>query len=87
MLRPVSPLSLEPLIPLERRAIFAGTVDRVITPVQAHGLWQHWDQPRIAWYEGAHQRFLKAPEGRKVLEDTLRAAGMLPGGVRETPAR
>ena len=59
----------------------------MITPVQAHGLWQHWDQPRIAWYEGAHQRFLKAPEGRKVLEETLRAAGMLPGGVRETPAR
>lgn len=87
LLGPVSPLSLEPLIPLERRAIFAGTVDRVITPVQAHGLWQHWDQPRIAWYEGAHQRFLKAPEGRKILEDTLRAADMLPGEAKETPAR
>lgn len=87
MLRPVSPLSLEPRIPLERRAIFAGTVDRVITPVQAHGPWKHWDEPRIAWYEGAHQRFLKAPEGREVLEDTLRTAGMLPGEVRETPAR
>ncbi|HKH10426.1 MAG TPA: hypothetical protein VKA73_04700 [Rubrobacter sp.] len=86
LLRPVSPLSLEPVVPW-RRAIFAGTVDRVITPVQAHGLWQHWDQPRIEWYEGAHQRFLRAPEGRKVLEDTLRVAGMLPGEVRETPAR
>ena len=86
LLRPVAPLSLEPLIPRERRAIFAGTVDRVITPVQAHGLWQHWDEPRIAWYEGAHQRFLRAPEGRKILEDTLRASGMLPGEVRKTPA-
>jgi hypothetical protein len=41
-----------------RRATCAGTVDRVITPVQAHGLWQRLDQPRIAWYEGTHQRFL-----------------------------
>ena len=63
LLRPVSPLALEPVVPHERRAIFAGTVDRVITPVQAHGLWRHWEQPRIAWYQGAHQRFLYAPGG------------------------
>ncbi len=78
LLRPVSPLSLEPLIPLERRAIFAGTVDRVVPPIQAHSLWRHWDEPRIGWYQGAHQRFIRAPEGRRVLEDTLRAANMLP---------
>ena len=81
LLRPVSPLALEPVVPHERRGIFAGTVDRVIPPVQAHSLWRHWEQPRISWYQGAHQRFIRAPEGRKVLEDTLRAADMLP---RET---
>jgi hypothetical protein len=79
LLRPVSPLALEPTIPHERRAIFAGTVDRVVPPVQAHSLWRHWDEPRIGWYQGAHQRFIRAPEGREVLEDTLRAANMLPG--------
>jgi hypothetical protein len=79
LLRPVSPLALEPMIPRERRAIFAGTVDRVVPPVQAHNLWRHWDEPRIGWYQGAHQRFIRAPEGRKVLEDTLSAANMLPG--------
>jgi len=78
LLRPVSPLALEPVIPHERRAIFAGTVDRVVPPVQAHSLWRHWDEPRIGWYQGAHQRFIRAPEGRKVLEDTLRSASMLP---------
>jgi hypothetical protein len=67
------------MIPRERRAIFAGTVDRVVPPVQAHNLWRHWDEPRIGWYQGAHQRFIRAPEGRKVLEDTLSAANMLPG--------
>ena len=58
--------------------IFAGVVDRVVPPVQAHSLWRHWDEPRIGWYQGAHQRFIRASEGRKVLEETLRAADMLP---------
>jgi hypothetical protein len=79
LLRPVSPLVLEPLVPHKGRAIFAGVVDRVIPPVQAHSLWRHWKEPRIAWYQGAHQRFIKAPEAREVLEETLRAANMLRG--------
>jgi hypothetical protein len=78
LLRPVSPLALEAVVPHERRAIFAGVVDRVVPPVQAHSLWRHWNEPRIGWYQGAHQRFIRASEGRKVLEETLRAADMLP---------
>jgi pimeloyl-ACP methyl ester carboxylesterase len=77
LLRPVSPLALQPVVPHERRAIFAGVVDRVVPPVQAHALWRHWDEPRIGWYQGAHQRFIRAPEGREILEETLRAADML----------
>jgi hypothetical protein len=38
LLRPVSPLALEPVVPHERRAIFAGVADRVVPPVQAHSL-------------------------------------------------
>jgi dienelactone hydrolase len=78
LLRPVSPLALEAVVPHERRAIFAGVVDRVVPPVQAHSLWRHWNEPRIGWYQGAHQCFIRASEGRKVLEETLRAADMLP---------
>lgn len=62
LLRLVSPLALEPVVPHERRAIFAGVVDRVVPPVQAHSLWRHWEQPRIGWYQGAHQRFIRAPK-------------------------
>jgi hypothetical protein len=87
LLRPVSPLALEPVVPHERRAIFAGVVDRVVPPVQAHSLWRHWEQPRIGWYQGAHQRFIRASEGRKVLEETLRAADMLPKETSGTAAR
>jgi hypothetical protein len=78
LLRPVSPLALEPVVPHERRAIFAEVVDLVVPPVQAHSLWRHWNEPRISWYQGAHQRFIHASEGRKVFEKTLRAADMLP---------
>ena len=87
LLKPVSPLDLEPLVPHERRAIFAGVVDRVVPPVEAHSLWRHWDEPRIDWYQGAHQRFIKAPEGRRVLEETLREAGMLPKETTGTAAQ
>lgn len=59
----------------------------MIPPVQAHKLWRRWDEPRIAWYEGAHQRFIKSPEGREVLEETLRAANMLPKDPDRAPAR
>ena len=77
MLRPVSPLALTPLVPPDQRAIFAGVIDRVAPPAEAAGLWRHWEKPRIGWYQGSHGRFLRAPEGRRVLEDALYAAGML----------
>ncbi|HET7481008.1 MAG TPA: hypothetical protein VFJ72_16000 [Rubrobacteraceae bacterium] len=76
--RAVSPLEFAPLVNRERLAIFAGVADRVVPPIEAHSLWKHWGHPRIAWYNGTHRGFLRVPEGRDVLEDTLRAAGMLP---------
>lgn len=59
----------------------------MVPPVEAHSLWRHWDRPRIAWYQGARQRFIRAPEGHKVLEDTLREAGMLPGETTGTKSQ
>jgi dienelactone hydrolase len=81
LLRVVSPLSLAPLVGSERRAIFAGIADRVVPPIEASSLWHHWEEPRIAWYQGTHHAFLRAQEGRDLLEDTLRAAGMLRKGI------
>jgi hypothetical protein len=77
LMRPISPLALRPLIPQDRRAIFAGVIDRVVPPAEAASLWRHWEKPRIGWYQGSHGRVLRAPEARGVLENTLHAAGML----------
>ncbi len=80
LLRPVSPLAMEPLVGHDRRAIFAGIADRVVPPIEAASLWRHWQEPRIAWYRGTHRGFLRIPEGRTILEDTLRAARIIPEG-------
>jgi predicted esterase YcpF (UPF0227 family) len=77
LIRAVSPLAFEPLVARDRRAIFAGVADRVVPPVEASALWNHWERPRITWYQGSHRGFLRAPEGRSALEETLRAADML----------
>ena len=79
LLRPVSPLAMDSLVGHDRRAIFAGVADRVVPPIEAVSLWRHWQQPRIAWYRGTHRGFLRIPEARAVLEETLRAAKILPG--------
>lgn len=78
LMRPVSPLSLAPVVPIERRAIVAGVVDRVVPPIEAYSLWRHWERPRIAWHQGSHAQFLQPSECRTTLEDTLRSAAMLP---------
>lgn len=79
LFRVVSPLAFEPRVPKERLGVFSGSADRVVPATEAHSLWMHWGEPRIAWYEGIHRDFLRAPEGREILESTLRAAGMLSG--------
>jgi hypothetical protein len=58
-----------------------------LSPVQARSLWRHWDEPRIGWYQGAHQRFIRASEGRKILEETLSAADMLPNETTGTASQ
>lgn len=72
----VSPLAMQPLIPREDRAIFAGVADRVTPPVEAVALWKHWDEPRIAWYAGTHRGFLATPEGREVVTQAFQASGV-----------
>ena len=50
----VSPLAMEPMVPFERRYIFAGTADRMARPDQARALWRHWGRCRIHWFSGGH---------------------------------
>jgi len=72
----VSPLALEPLLPVERRFLFAAVADRLVQPVQAVRLWEHWDRPRIEWYQGAHMTFRAHPSVRLLVEEGLRSGAL-----------
>lgn len=72
LMRVVSPLALEPLVPRERCFIYAGTVDRLVTADQPRDLWKHWGEPQIAWYHGSHLSFRREPAVRKLVDRALR---------------
>ena len=71
----VSPLAFPPLVPLDRRFIYAGMGDRMATPAQAHRLWQHWDEPSIGWYAGNHMGYLWSGAVRDFILESLRSSG------------
>jgi dienelactone hydrolase len=54
VMHPVSPLSFEPRVPVDRRFIYAGVADRVARPDQARALWRHWGKPEIEWTASGH---------------------------------
>jgi hypothetical protein len=51
---PISPLSFEPRLSVDRRFIYAGVADRVARPDQARALWRHWGRPEIEWLSSGH---------------------------------
>ncbi len=75
----VSPFSFEPKIAFDRRFVFAGYGDRLSTPEQARRLWEHWDEPAIAWYPGDHVGYLWSRQVREFLREAL---GSLTPAVR-----
>jgi hypothetical protein len=70
----VSPLRLPPLLPRERRFIYAGVADRFVPAEQVLQLVQHWERPETCWYPGAHLSF---PRHRMV-------GDFIAGAVRKT---
>lgn len=76
VLKVVSPLALEPLVPRDRRFLYAGLVDRMATPRQAHLLWEHWERPRIAWYDGNHVGFLWSGAVNEFVREALATSGL-----------
>jgi dienelactone hydrolase len=72
----VSPLVLKPRVPHEHRAIFGAVADRLVTPDQVHDLWNHWEQPKIVWYQGGHVTFRAHAGVRRIVRETLREAGL-----------
>jgi hypothetical protein len=74
----VSPLALEPLVPHERRYLFAAVADRLVPPDQVRDLWRHWDRPRIEWYQGGHVTFRAHPSVVRLISTALRESGLAP---------
>jgi dienelactone hydrolase len=79
----VSPLAMPARVAMERRFIYAGTADQLAPPEHAWRLWNHWDQPRVLWYQGSHISFLMEPTVRRLLREALSARAML-DTVRDT---
>ncbi|MFQ5557576.1 MAG: alpha/beta hydrolase family protein, partial [Acidimicrobiales bacterium] len=70
--RVVSPLRFAPRVAPERRAIYAGLVDRWVRPGNVRALWDHWGRPPICWYDGGHLSGLRDPRVTDFVDDTLR---------------
>jgi hypothetical protein len=87
VLRPISPLVLEPKVPKERRFILAATGDRLVTPDQVRDLWVHWDRPRIAWSASSHLAALREAEPRALLREALQTTLVEPKSTEFPPAR
>jgi hypothetical protein len=67
----VSPLEFAPVVPRERRFIYAGLADRVVKPYQPRALWRHWGEPEIHWFSGGHVLGIWNPSIRGFLADAL----------------
>jgi hypothetical protein len=74
VLRVISPLAMDPQVPGAHRHIYAGIADRFVPPVVAEQLWEHWGQPDICWYPGAHLSILWHDETVKFLRRALEAS-------------
>ncbi|HYD49656.1 MAG TPA: hypothetical protein VEB21_14970, partial [Terriglobales bacterium] len=75
--RVVSPLALKPRVPHHRRYLFAGIADRLVPADQPRDLWEHWDRPRIEWYQGGHVTFRAHDPIDRLRLEALRESGLL----------
>lgn len=77
LLRVVSPLSLAPVVPWERRFVFGGVADRFIPAAHVGRLWEHWSRPRVTWFQGSHVTFPWERVVQELVEEALRTSGLI----------
>ncbi len=82
LLRLVSPLALQPKVPVEGRAILASVADRIIPANEPDSLWHHWGKPRVVWHQGTHFGLLQTPKGQRAVRDALYDSGILSAAGR-----
>jgi hypothetical protein len=71
--RLVSPLAHAPLVPHDRRFMYAAVGDRMATTSQAVALWRHWDAPETLWVQGSHIGAPMARRTRRFVFDAFRS--------------
>ncbi len=76
VLKVVSPLEVDPIVPKDALAIFAGLGDRMAPPGQANKLWEHWDEPDIYWYPGNHIGYLWSKKAWNFVDRKLEERGL-----------
>ncbi|WP_280831059.1 alpha/beta hydrolase family protein [Mycolicibacterium frederiksbergense] len=82
--RMVSPLSLEPRVPMRGRFIYAGVADRLVHPrEQVIRLWEHWGRPEIVWYPGGHTGFFQSRPVQRFIDCALVQSGLIDGSAGE----
>jgi hypothetical protein len=70
--RVVAPLEMQCRVSHRGRHVYAGVVDRMTTPGEAHRLWAHWGQPDVCWYPGSHCASSWSREARRFVDGVLR---------------
>ncbi len=74
----ISPLALNPRVPLNGRFIYAGVADRLVHPRdEAARLWEHWGKPEICWYPGGHTGFFSSRAAQRFIDDALVKSGLV----------
>jgi hypothetical protein len=76
LLRVVSPLALAPRVGRDRRFIYAASADRLVPPDGVQALWEHWERPRLEWYEGSHLSFRLESKVRALVHEALARSGL-----------
>ena len=73
----VSPLSVRPQLPVERRFVYAGLADRLAHPRHQVGrLWEHWGRPEVLWYKGGHVAFARTKAVGRFVRHALQSSGL-----------
>jgi hypothetical protein len=85
-LRVVSPRSLAPLVPRERRFVYGAVADQLVPPDHARDLWRHWERPAVYWYAGGHIAFLWDAGVQGFVESALRGSGLVGAAVLPPPS-
>ncbi|MDY6997688.1 MAG: hypothetical protein SW019_13890 [Actinomycetota bacterium] len=76
--RMLSPLSMQPRVPVQGRFVYAGIADHIVHP-RSHAvrIWEHWGRPEIVWYHGGHAAFFRSKAVQQFVDEALVQSGLV----------